>query len=255
MRHVVLIFLVGSLLVVQHPIFAALQLTEAQKVAMHTLFIEEPAQSNWSWMVAYLPQAERTDLQIDTAQLTYQGIAARAKQVIPQMHQANVVRLEKQYAAIQRKYAPLLLHYKSLSVQYSSLPTKSATELRKVIRSQMNAIRPAVYLARASIANARVRLQTERKLRVTAMTSARKKWAAVQSRHRTFTLIKTRIHMQESHLRTEWKSLLKQKDRSYGTVSLRTCKRYAEQLAEMKMNYLTQLNNLNALANELLKQF
>lgn len=254
MRHLIILLFVVSLLFTSQNSYAAMPISEVQKATFSQFFNEEPLLAKWTSLLQFIPESENTDLQIITAQTAYKAGTARVKQAISGIESVRVKQLESNYAILQKKYAPLFTHYKSLNVQFTALPAKSAAELRKAIRLQINALRPAVFLARSTISASRSRLQTARKLRTTKMAAARTKWKILQSHTRSFTITKARIKLQESHLRTEWKSLLKQKDRQTAAVSLLSCARFAKVLMEMKKNLLNQLTAINLSVDALVKQ-
>jgi hypothetical protein len=255
MRQFIILLFVASLLILNQNSFAAIQLSEAQKGTLNQFFNDDPLRSKWSSLLQFLPASENMDLQILTAQTTYKAGSARVKQAISVIEAAHVKQLESNYASIQKKYAPLFTHYKALNVQFTALPAKSAASLRKATRLQINALRPAVLLARTTISIARTKLQEARKLRSAKVAAARTKWRILQSHTRNYAITKARIKLQESHLRTEWKSLLKQKDRSTAAVSLQICYQFAQALLEMKQNYLDQITAINQSVDALVKQF
>jgi ABC-type phosphate transport system auxiliary subunit len=254
MRHFVILLLIASLFSIQQNSYAALQISEAQRLTFDQFFTDEPLHAKWTALLQSLPESENMDLQIITAQTAFKAGSSRIKVAINNIDDTRIKQLENNYATLQRKYAPLLTHYKSLNVQFSTLPVKAASAFRKSIRLQINTLRPAVFIARTSLSSSRNRVQTARKLRAMKMTTARTKWRSLQGSARNFTLSKARIKLQESHLRTEWKSLLKQKDRSTAAVSLAICSKFSIQLASMKHTYLNQLVALNQQMNLFLKQ-
>ena len=255
MRHFLILLFVVSMFSMSQDSYAALEISEAQKSTLQSLFMDEPYHQQWLTLLRYIPESENTDLQIIAAQTALKAGAARIKQSIANIDLAKVKRLENNYSLLQQKYTPLFTHYKALQVQFSSLPTSSTTEYRKALRLQINAMLPAILIARTSLSVARTRLQSAKKSRTTKMSGARTKWRILHSHTRSFSWTKSRMKLQESHLRTEWKSLLKQKDRSTAAVSLQSCVKYAQSLVVMKQNFLNQLTSLNQQINHLAKQF
>lgn len=254
MRQCIIFLFIASILITTQNSYAAVSISEVQKATFGQYFQDEPLHAKWEILLQFLPDSENTDLQIIAAQTGYKAASARIKQAISNIESTRVKQLETNYAALQKKYAPLFTHYKALNVQFTTLPAKSATELRKAVRIQINALRPAVFIARTTISAARTRLQAARKLRSTKMAAARTKWRILQSHTRSFTLTKARIKLQESHFRTEWKSLFKQKDRQTAAVSLISCARFAQALMDMKKNFLNQLTAMNLSVDTLVKQ-
>lgn len=254
MRYLIIVVIVISIFSVQQNSYAALQISIAQRATLDQLFLDEPLHAKWTNLLKQLPKSEQADLEIIRAQIEFKAGASRIKQAISSIESAHVQQLESNYTALQHKYTPLFTHYKSLNVQLTSLPAKSASELRKAIRFQLNALRPAVLIARTALSVSRTRLQAARKLKNKKVMEARTKWRILQSHTRSFAVTKARIKLQESHLRTEWKSLLKQKDRPTAAVSLKICESYAQTLTTMKQNYLNRLLELNRNVNQLAKQ-
>lgn len=249
-----LVFIIATMCVsINQSVFANVIITEENRTFLSEQHADRnfqlKLQSFYTWHV----NDQQTQEEMQLARDRNTELTTRVEQAIREVDLIVITKFETQYNNVRTKHDKLLTAYKKLTQQYAAIKLLNKSPIKKTIQTELDIIRPAVYLARSEINRSSKQLQQVRKVRTSRIAQLRKQLQATQSKKIKILSSRSALTPTNQLLQAEWRSLTKQKDRSQGTVTLNKCIQLSNELTDRKSSILLLEKQLETELNSILR--
>lgn len=238
MRVVLFFIIVTMCISVNQSVFANVIITEENRTFLSVQHVDPNFQLKLQTFYTWHVNDQQTQEEMQHARDRNTELTTRVEQAIREVDRIVISKVETQYNNVRTKHDKLLTAYKKLTQQYAAVKLLNKSPIKKTIQTELDIIRPAVYLARSEINRSLKQLQQVRKVRTTRMAQLRKQLQTTQYTKTKILSSRSALSPTNQLLQAEWRSLSKQKDRSQGTATLNKCLQLSTELTNRKASIL-----------------
>ncbi|MFC4100174.1 hypothetical protein [Paenibacillus xanthanilyticus] len=189
---------------------SALSLTESAKTALDKTAAEadtatrDKLQTGWSELVSLEHRQEQQDERIDALHYRNTNALAAVRKSIREIGQSRIAKLEQETSAKKKQYEPLFASYSAVGQQLALARQLGSKTAASLLKTQQDAMKPAVHLARLDIRAKQEALTAAKSQASKQMKQAREVLEDIDPLNTRIQAYKSAMRTPKKHLSTAW---------------------------------------------------